>query len=333
MFGKKIGIDFGTANSLIFLEDNGIVLNEPTVVAVSLSNNKILAVGKEAKEMLGKTPSGIVARRPLKNGVIASYKVTEVLLRYFLAKTLGVSRIFRPEIVISIPAGATSVEKRAVYEAIISAGAKKAYLIPEPFLAAIGAGLPINTSAGNMIVNIGGGTTEIAVISLNGIVAWKSERVAGDAFNDGIATFLKRKYAISIGEQMAEEIKIQIGSVLTIEKPMNIEIKGRDATTGMPKSMILTSNDLVESFRPSLNLIIVAIKSVLEKTPPELLSDIIDRGIVLSGGSSLLRSLDLLLTKAIGVPFHVADDPLLCVVKGTGIALKHFDILENIVIK
>lgn len=333
MLAKKIGIDFGTANSIVYLEDKGIVLNEPTVVAVSVNNNKILAVGREAKEMLGKTPGGIVAKRPLKNGVIASYKVTEVLLRYFLSRTLGYGKIFRPEAVISIPAGATSVEKRAVYEAVISAGAKKAYLVPEPFLAAIGAGLPINTSAGNMIVNIGGGTTEIAVISLNGIVAWNSERVAGDAFNDGLITYLRRRYSIVIGELMAEEIKIQIGAAMPLDKPLDMEIKGRDATVGMPKTMVLNSNDLVEAFKPAVTLIIQAIKTVLEKTPPELASDVIDRGIVLSGGSSMLRSLDLLLTKAIGVPFYLADEPIFCVAKGTGIALRHFDILENIVIK
>ena len=333
MLAKKIGIDFGTANSIVYLEDKGIVLNEPTVVAVSVNNNKILAVGREAKEMLGRTPGGIVAKRPLKNGVIASYKVTEVLLRYFLSKALGYGRIFRPEAVISIPAGATSVEKRAVYEAVVSAGAKKAYLVPEPFLAAIGAGLPINTSAGNMIVNIGGGTTEIAVISLNGIVAWNSERVAGDAFNDGLITYLRRRYSIVIGELMAEEIKIQIGAAMPLDKPLDMEIKGRDATVGMPKTMVLNSNDLVEAFKPAVTLIIQAIKTVLEKTPPELASDVIDRGIVLSGGSSMLRSLDLLLTKAIGVPFYLADEPIFCVAKGTGIALRHFDILENIVIK
>lgn len=333
MFGKKIGIDFGTANSIIYLEDTGIVLNEPTVVAVSLTNKKILAVGKDAKEMLGKTPAGIVAKRPLKNGVIASYKVTEVLLRYFLSKTLGYSKIFRPEVVISIPAGATSVEKRAVYEAVISAGAKKAYLVPEPFLAAIGAGLPIDTSSGNMIVNIGGGTTEIAVISLNGIVAWHSERVAGDALTEGIITHLRRKYSLVVGEQMAEDVKIKIGSAMVLDNPLSMEIKGRDATTGMPKSLVLNSNDLVDAFKQPMTLIIQAIKSVLERTPPELASDIIDRGIVLSGGSSLLLSINLLLTKAIGVPFHVAEEPLFSVAKGTGIALKYFDILENIVIK
>lgn len=333
MFAKKIGIDFGTANSIIYVEDKGIVLNEPTIVAVSLTNNKILAVGKEAKEMVGKTPAGIVAKRPLKNGVIASYKVTEVLLRYFLSKTLGYSKIFRPEVVISIPGGATSVEKRAVYEALISAGAKKAYLVPEPFLAAIGAGLPINTSAGNMIVNIGGGTTEIAVISLNGIVGWNSERVAGDALNEGIITFLRRKYSITIGEQMAEDVKIQIGSAMPLEFPLSMEIRGRDATTGMPKTIVLNSNDIVDGFKPPLTLIIQAIKTVLEKTPPELASDIIDRGIVLSGGSSMLRSIDVLLTKAIGVSFHIADEPIFCVSKGTGMALRHFDILDNIVVK
>lgn len=333
MLAKKIGIDFGTANSIVYIEDKGIVLNEPTVVAVSLHNKKILAVGKEAKEMLGKTPNGIVARRPLKNGVIASYKVTEVLLRYFLTRALGYGKIFRPEVVISIPAGATSVERRAVYEAVISAGGRKVHLVPEPFLAAIGAGLPINTSAGNMIANIGGGTTEVAVISLNGIVAWQSERVGGDAFNDAVATFIRRKYAIMIGEQMAEEVKITIGSALPMEVPLLMEIKGRDATTGMPKTIEISTNDIVDAFKAPLNLIIQAIKSVLEKTPPELSADIIDRGVVLSGGSAMLRNIDILLTKAIGVPFHITDEPIFAVAKGTGIALRHLDLLDNIMIK
>lgn len=333
MFSKKVGIDFGTANTVIYLQDKGLVLNEPTVVAVSLNSNKVLAVGRGAKEMLGKTPSGIIAKRPLKNGVIASYKITEVLLRYFLSKTLNYSKIFGPEVIISIPTGATSVEKRAVYEALMSAGAKKAYLVPEPYLAAIGANLPIHLSVANTIVNIGGGTTEIAVLSLNGIVVWKSERVGGEYFNECVINYLRKKYSILIGEQMAEEVKMQIGSALPLDNPIEMEIRGRDSTTGMPRITTINTNDIVDAFKPALTLIIQAIKSVIERTPPELASDIIDHGITLSGGSSMLRSIDKLLTKAIGVPCYLPDEPILCVVKGTGIVLENLNLLENIINK
>lgn len=329
MFSKRLGIDLGTANSVVFLEGKGIVLEEPTVVAIGLDDGKVLAVGREAKRMLGKTPENIVAKRPLKNGVIANYKITEAMLRYFINKSFGYSRLFKPEVVVSVPAGVTSVEERAVMEATISAGAKKAFLIPEPLAAAIGAQLPIATSSGNLIVNMGGGTAEIAVISLNGIVTFDSVRVAGDAINDSIATFVRKKHGLLIGEQTAEDIKLKIGTALPLEKPLKMEVRGRDVTTGMPRPLILDSNDIAESIRPVLNQIIFSIRGVLEKTPPELSSDIIDRGMVLSGGTAMLRNIDVLFTKVTGVPAHVVEDPIHCVVRGTGEAIKHIDVLKR----
>lgn len=329
MFSKRIGVDLGTANSIVFVEGKGVVLEEPTVVAIGLDNGKVLAVGREAKMMLGKTPENIVAKRPLKNGVIASYRVTESMLKYFINKALGYSRLFKPEIVVSVPAGVTSVEERAVMEATLSAGAKRAYLIPEPLAAAIGAQLPIASSSGNLIVNMGGGTSEIAVISLNGIVTFDSLRVAGDALNDAIATFIRKKHGLLVGEQTAEDIKIQIGTAIPLDDPVKMEVRGRDVTTGMPRPLILDSNDIVESVRPVLNQIIFGIKGVLEKTPPELSSDIIDRGMVLSGGTAMLKNIDVLFTKITGVPAHVVEDPIHCVVRGTGEALDHIDILKR----
>ena len=326
---KQLGIDLGTANSVVFLRGKGIILEEPTVVAVTIDDGKVLAVGREAKEMLGKTPENIVAKRPLKSGVIASYRITEIMLRYFINKSCGYSRLFKPEVIVSVPAGVTSVEERAVLEATISAGAKKAYLIPEPLAAAIGAQLPISASAGNLIVNMGGGTSEIAVISLNGIVTFNSERVAGDAISDAIATYVRKRHGLLIGEQTAEEIKIGIGTAIPLDKALRMEIRGRDITTGMPRSLIVSSNDVADAIRPVLNQIIFAIKGVLEKTPPELASDIIDRGMVLSGGTALLRNIDKLFTKITGVPAHVVEDPIHCVVRGTGEALDHLEVIRR----
>jgi rod shape-determining protein MreB and related proteins len=323
MISKKLGIDLGTANSIVFLQGQGVVLVEPTVVALDINNYQILAVGKEAKEMIGKTPDNIIAKRPLRSGVIADSRVTEALLKHFLNKTLGgVSRFFKPDLMISVPAGITSVERRAVLKAAAGAGARKVDLIPEPLLAAIGAGLPIETSSGNMIVNMGGGTAEIAVISLRGIVEYSSLRVAGDALNDAIIAYLRRKHGLLIGEQTAEKIKIEIGSAMKIENPKSMEIRGRDAGSGLPRSLTIDSNEVAEALRGALLQIIQAIKAVLEKTPPELSADIIDRGMVMSGGTAQLRNLDKLFTKATGVPAHVADEPMYCVVKGTGIALE-----------
>ncbi len=328
---NRIGIDFGTANTIIFKEGKGIVLNEPTVVAISQQANKIIAIGNEAKTMLGRTPNGIIAKRPLKNGAIASYKITEAMMRYFLTKSLGVTKFIKPDVIVSVPTGSTSVEKRAIYEALLSAGARKISLVFEPYLAALGAGMQINESYANMIVNIGGGTTEIAIISLNGIVAWSSERVAGDAFNEYLSQHLKRKFSLNVGEQMSEYIKIQVGSVLPMNKPKTIEARGRDSITGLPKNILINSNDLIDAWRTPLNQIVSTIKKVLEKTPPELSSDIIDRGVVLSGGSANMRGLDFFLTKAIGVPFFIAEDPVFCVAKGTGIIIEEGLNVDNIV--
>lgn len=323
MLTKKVGIDLGTANSVVFLQGEGVVLVEPTVVALDINNYQILAVGKEAKEMIGKTPDNIIAKRPLRSGVIADSRVTEALLKYFLSKTLGgVSKFFKPDIMISVPAGITSVERRAVLKAAAGAGARKVDLIPEPLLAAIGAGLPIETSSGNMIVNMGGGTAEIAVISLRGIVEYSSLRVAGDALNDAIIAYLRRRHSLLIGEQTAEKIKIEIGSAMKVDKPESMEIRGRDGGNGLPRSLTIDSNEVADALRSPLLQIIQAIKSVLERTPPELSADIIDRGMVMSGGTSQLRNLDKLFTKATGVPAHRADEPLYCVSKGTGIALE-----------
>lgn len=329
MISKRLGIDLGTANSVVFLDGKGVVLIEPTVVALNADDYSVVAVGNDAKIMIGKTPENIIAKRPLRSGVIASYRVTEALLRYFINKVVGYSRLFKPEVMISVPAGITSVEKRAVKKAAISAGAKKVWLIPEPLAAAIGAKLPIHTSAGNMIVNMGGGTTEVAVISLNGIVVSNSVRVAGDSLNDSIISYMRRKHGLLIGEQTAEEIKMQIGSALPVQNPSKKEVRGRDNTTGLPRTVEIDTNDTVDAMKSPLNQIIQAVKVVLEKTPPELSSDVIDRGMVMSGGTALLKNLDSLLTKATGVPAHVAEDALFCVVNGTSEALKNLDILQR----
>lgn len=322
IFGRKVGIDLGTANSIVFVEGEGIVLMEPTVVAIDVNKFTVIAVGQQAKEMIGKTPDNIVAKRPLRSGVIADSRVTEALLKYFLNKALGTSKLFKPEVMISVPAGITSVEERAVLKAAFGAGARKVNLLPEPLLAALGAGLPIETSSGNMIVNLGGGTAEIAVISLDGIVEFNSLRVAGDALNEAIIAYMRRRRGILIGEQSAEAIKMKIGSAIKVENPKYMEIKGRDVAGGMPKSLKIDSNEVAEALKLPLSKIIASIKEVLERTPPELAADIIDRGMVMSGGTSLLKNLDKLFARATGVPAHVADEPLFCVAKGTGMALE-----------
>lgn len=322
MLGKKIGIDLGTANSVVFIQGEGIAFVEPTVVAIDINKGKVIAVGSEAKKMIGKTPENIIARRPLRNGVIADSRITEALLRYFFNKALGKSRFFKPDVVISVPAGITTVEQRAVLKAATSAGAKEITMLPEPLLAALGAGLPIETSSGNMIVNLGGGTAEIAVISLDGIVEYDSLRIAGDAINEAIINYMKKKKGVLIGEQSAENIKIKIGSAIDIKNPKSMEVRGRDFGAGMPKAITVDSNDIAAAVKRPLLNIINSIKGVLEKTPPELSADIMDRGIAMSGGTSKLRNLDKLITKAIGVPAYVADEPMYCVAKGTGIALE-----------
>lgn len=331
--GKRLGIDLGTANSLVFLAGEGIVLNEPTVVAVSTDDNRVVAVGTEAREMLGRTPGNIVASRPMRDGVIADYIVTEAMLRYFLDKVLGRARIFKPEVMICVPAGVTSVERRAVLEATLSAGSRSAYLIEEPLAAAIGAKIPIGQASGNMIVDIGGGATEAAVISLGGVVVHASARVAGNKLDEAIMTFVRRKHNLIIGDRMAEEIKIKIGSALPLEKEAKIEVRGRDSLTGLPKTIEITSNDVAEAIAQPLTTIVGVVKSVLEETPPELSSDIIDKGIVLSGGTSLLKNLDKLITRETGVPAHVAEEPLNCVVLGAGVAIENLDDYKRSVTK
>ncbi|MCK5491405.1 MAG: rod shape-determining protein [Candidatus Pacebacteria bacterium] len=332
MFIRKIGIDLGTANILVFIPQKGVIANEPSVVAVSLDDNKILAVGNEAKEMLGKTPENIFASRPVKDGVIADYRITEAMLKYFINKVSGKIRFFKPEVIISVPAGITSTERRAVIDAALQAGAKAAYVVKEPILAAIGAGIPINTPFGNMIIDIGGGTTEAAVISLGGIVAFSSVRVGGDKLDKAIYEYIKKKHGVAIGERNAEEIKIKIGSAIREKDEISTEIRGRDLVTGLPKTIKINSNEITEALQDELGEIIRAVKNVLQDTPPELSSDVIDRGMVLSGGGALLRNLDILLSQSTGVPCYVADEPLLCVVKGTGKILDDLDTYRRSII-
>lgn len=325
MFIRKIGIDLGTANTLVFVPGKGVVVNEPSVVAVSMPENKILAVGNEAKEMLGRTPDSIVASRPLKDGVIADYRVTEAMLKYFINKVSGKVRFFKPEVMISIPAGVTSTERRAVVNAALKAGAKSAYVVKEPLLAAIGAGIAVHNSQGNIIIDIGGGTSEIAVISLGGIVAAHSARVGGNKFDQAISDYIKRKSGLVIGERTAEEVKIAIGSAVAQVKEEYMEIRGRDLMGGLPKIIKVSSNEITEAMQDELREVINAIKKVFQETPPELAADVIDKGMVLSGGGALLRNLDQLITRTIGVPCYVADDPLFCVIKGIGIALDNLE--------
>ncbi len=329
MFIRKIGIDLGTANTLVFIPGKGIVINEPSVVAVSPTENIVLAVGNQAREMLGRTPDNIVASRPMKDGVIADYRVTEAMLRYFINKVMGKVRIVRPEIMISIPAGVTSTERRAVIDAAVKAGAKSAYVVKEPLLAAIGAGIPIHNAQGNMIINIGGGTSEIAVISLGGIVAAHSARVGGNRFDQAISDHIKRKYGLAIGDRTAEDIKKEIGSAIAQVKEEHMEIRGRDLMGGLPKTIKISSNEVTEALQDELREVINAIKKVFQETPPELAADIMDKGMILSGGGALLRNLDQLITKTIGVPCYVADDPLFCVIKGIGIALDNLEVYKR----
>ncbi|MDD2807743.1 MAG: rod shape-determining protein [Patescibacteria group bacterium] len=325
MLIKKIGIDLGTTNSLVYVPKRGIVINEPSVVAVSMIDKKILAVGVEAKEMLGRTPDTIVAVRPLKDGVIADYKTTAAMLRYFVNKALGGVRLFRPEVMVAVPAGITSTERRAVIDATIAAGAKAAYIIKEPIVAAIGADIPIGSPSGHMIIDIGGGTSEMAVISLGGIVASTSVRIGGNRFDAAIAEYIRRKYNLAIGERTAERIKIDIGSAMYMEERLSEEVRGRDIITGLPKTITVTSDDITDAIQVELEGIVQAVKDVLHKTPPELSADVIDKGIIMSGGSSLLRNIDQLITQVTGVSAYVADEALYCVAKGTGIALENLE--------
>ena len=322
---RSIGIDLGTTNTVVFLPQKGIVINEPSVVAISVLDNKILAVGAEAKEMIGRAPESIIVSRPLVDGAIADYRVTGAMLRYFIKKAGGVLRFFKPEVLISVPAGITSTERRAVMEAGLRAGAKEVYLVKEPVLAAIGAKIPINSASGNMILNIGGGTTELAVISLGGIVNSQSVRIGGNKLDQAIVDYIKKKHGLAIGERTAELIKINIGCAIKLPIEEKISIKGRDLTTGYPKTIEVTSNEITEAITEQLREIIQIIKTVLEVTPPELCSDIMDKGIVISGGGALLKHIDTLITKITGVPARIADDPLFCVARGTGIVLENLN--------
>jgi rod shape-determining protein MreB len=330
MLARKIGIDLGTCNTVIFLPKKGPIFREPSVVAVSIIDNKILAVGKEAKEMLGRTPDTIKIYRPLREGVIADFRVTLAMIRYFLKKTLGFFSFLKPELLIGIPAGATSTERRALIEAALAAGAKEVFVAKEPILAALGAGIPIDSCSGNMVVDIGGGTTEIAVISLGGIVNWNSIRIAGDKIDEAISDYIKKKYNLAIGEQTAEEIKIKIGTALPEKEQKEIEIRGRDLISGLPKNIRVFSNEVCEAISDTLSEIIQAIKITLRETPPELSADIMNKGMVLTGGGSLLGNLPALIEKSIGIPVILADDPMLCVAKGTGIILENLDIYKKV---
>jgi len=331
MFHKKIAIDLGTCNSLVYLQGKGVVLYEPSVVAVSLSDNKILAVGEEAKEMIGRTPADIRVYRPLKDGVIADYKATRAMMRYFISKVAGKFRFMKPELVISVPAGITSTERRAVIEAAVSAGARSAFVAKEPILAAIGAGIPINSTSGHMIVNIGGGTSEVAVISLGGIVSWNSVRVAGDKIDAAIVEYIRKKYNLAIGSQTAEELKIKIGTALPQKELKFLEIQGRDLILGLPRNLKISNNEICEAISDVLAEIIQAVRNVLSETPPEISADIMNKGIIMAGGGALLSKINELVAQNTGVPCFVADEPLFCVVKGTGVILEHLEDYRKII--
>lgn len=330
MLPKRIGIDLGTANILVYVKGRGIVINEPSVVALANRDNTVVAVGTEAREMLGRTPSTISVIRPMKDGVIADYLITEAMLRYFINKVVGRFNLIKPEVMICIPAGVTSVEQRAVRDAAEQAGARRpAQLVPEPLAAAIGARIPVGTPSGNMIVDIGGGRTEAAVISMYGIVASESVRVAGDRMDDAIAAYIKRRHNLVIGERTAEEIKITIGSAIPLQEELTMPVRGRDQVTGLPSTTTVSSNEITQALQDCLASIVQTVRAVLERTPPELAADIIDRGVVLAGGGALLRHMDILLTQESGIACHVADNPLECTAIGSGVALEHLDVIKR----
>lgn len=333
MLGKEVGIDLGTVNVLVYVKGKGIVLQEPSVVAISVEEDRIVAVGEEARAMLGRTPGAFEVIRPLRDGVIADYMVTERMLHYFLRKAGGISRFFRPRVMISVPYGVTSVERRAVREAALDAGAGRAHLIPEPLAAALGASLPIGTPSGNMIVDLGGGASEAAVIAMNGIVAANSIRVGGLRLDEAIMAYVRRKYNLIIGQPTAEEVKIQIGSALPLNEPLRMEIQGRDQVAGLPRTIELSTDEITEAMAEPLAAMIGVIKSVLERTPPELSSDIIERGITLVGGTALLRKMDEFVTQETGVPAWVAEAPMACVAIGAGRALEQYEILRRSVLE
>ena len=328
-FSRDMGIDLGTANTLVHVQGRGIILREPSVVAVNRESNEVLAIGAEAKQMIGRTPGNIVAIRPMKDGVIADFDITQSMLKYFIRRALGKHSIIRPRIVVGVPSGITEVEKRAVIDATIQAGARAAYLIEEPMAAAIGAGLPVQDATGSMVVDVGGGTCEVAVISLGGIVVPKSIRTGGDAIDDAIVNYIRKTFSLLIGERTAETIKIELGTAMFVEKPATMEIRGRDLVTGLPKNMEINANQVCSGIAEPVANIVDAVRSTLERTPPELASDIFERGIVMTGGSSLLRNLDRLLSKETGMPVYVSDDALACVALGTGIAVENIDIYQS----
>jgi rod shape-determining protein MreB len=330
MLGKRIGVDLGTANVLVYVKGRGIVISEPSVVAVAQRDNSIVAVGAEAREMLGRTPGSIHVVRPMREGVIADYVTTEAMLRYFIGRVMGRVSMVKPEVMICVPAGVTGVEQRAVQDAAEAAGARRpAHLIPEPLAAAIGARIPVHIPQGHMIVDIGGGRTEAAVISMYGIVVSESVRVAGDRLDDAIAAYVKRRHNLVIGDRTAEELKIAIGSALPLEEEITYQVRGRDQITGLPRTITVTSSDVTQAIADPVQSIVGAARSVLERTPPELASDVVDRGIVLSGGTGMLRNLDRLITQEIGIPCYVADNPMECVAMGAGIALDHLDLIKR----
>ncbi len=330
MFSKKVGIDLGTANVLVYVKGQGIVIEEPAVVALANRDNTVVAVGNEARNMLGRTPGSISVIRPMRDGVIADYLITEAMLRYFIGKVIGRFNVIKPEVMICIPAGVTSVEQRAVRDAAEQAGARRpAHLVPEPLAAAMGAGIPVASARGNMIVDIGGGRTEAAVISMYGIVVSESVRMGGDRIDDAIASYVKRRHNLVIGDRTAEEVKMAIGSALPVEEDLRAEVRGRDQVTGLPKTITVSSNEICLAIQDCLGAIVQATRAVLERTPPELASDVIDRGIVLTGGGALLRHVDSLLTQETGVPCQVAENPLQCVAIGAGYALEHLDVIKR----
>lgn len=329
MLRKRIAIDLGTANTLVWVAGEGIIANEPTVVAVTADDNRVVAVGEEAKQMLGRTPDSLVASRPMKEGVIADYQVTKAMLRYFIQKVSGRVSLVRPDVMVCVPAGCTQVERRAALDATLEAGAAHAYLIDEPLAAAIGANIPVSAPSGHMIIDIGGGAAEAAVISLGGVVVHKSVRVAGNKIDESIQSYLKKKHNLIIGDQTAEEIKIKIGSATPLAREEKMQISGRDLVFGLPRTVTITSSEVTEAIMPMLQQIIGAVKGVLEDTPPELAADIIDKGIVMSGGTSTLRNFDKLMTEETGVPSHVAEDALFCVVKGTGLVLENIELWKR----
>jgi len=329
MLSKQIGVDLGTVNVLVWTKGKGIVLFEPSIVALSTHDNRIVALGREAQAMLGRTPDSIAVLAPLRDGVIADYVVTEMMLHYFISGIVGRVRLFKPEVMISVPIGVTTVEKRAVHDAAIQAGAKVAHLIPGPLAAALGAGMPIDTPSGNFVVNLGGGTSEAAVIAMNDIVVGGAVRVGGNKINEAIATHVRRKYNLMVGDRTAEEIKLQIGAALPLEEELTMEVRGRDVVAGLPRIVTLSSTEVAEAITEPLSTIVTAVRGVLEKTPPELAADIIDRGVVMTGGGSLLRSFDRYLTQELGVPCYVADEAIACVALGCGRAFEEYELLKR----